>query len=94
MRGAILEGGVVKPEVISVPSERIHVFAGVNGHIKSYVRSRPGWEDEGPVNAALHLIKLEAAAHPDLVGLPVSIGTVDSSGAFHWIERGRCNNQP
>jgi hypothetical protein len=93
-RGAILEDGVLKPEAISVPSERIHVFAGVNGHIKTYLRSHPGWENEGDVTAALRLISLEAAAHPDLVGLPISIGTVDSSGAFHWIERGKCDGQP
>ncbi|HEX3820465.1 MAG TPA: hypothetical protein VHW45_09040 [Candidatus Sulfotelmatobacter sp.] len=93
-RGTILEDGVLKPEAISVPSDRIDVFAGVNGHIRSYVRSHPGWEEEGAVNAALRLINLEAAAHPDLVGLPISIGTVESNGKFHWIERGKCGLQP
>jgi hypothetical protein len=93
-RGAILEDGVLKPEAISIPSERIHVFAGVNGHIQAYLRSHPGWDEEGAVNAALRLISLEAAAHPDLVGMPISIGAVESDGQFHWIQRGKCAAQP
>jgi hypothetical protein len=94
MRGAILEDGMLKPEAISVPSERIHVFAGVNGHIRAYLRNHPNWEDEGDISVARRLINLEASAHPDLVGLPISIGTIDSSGSFQWIERGKCDTQP
>ncbi|HEY1678600.1 MAG TPA: hypothetical protein VGG04_12870 [Candidatus Sulfotelmatobacter sp.] len=94
MRGVILENAVPRPEAISIPSERIDVFAGVNGHIRAYLRSHPDWENEGDVSVALRLINLEAAAHPDLVGPPISIGAVDSSGEFHWIERGKCAAQP
>ncbi len=89
-RGVVPENGILKPEVINVPSDRVHLFAGVNGHIRAYINSHPRWEQGGDINAAQRLIELEAAAHSDMVGLPISIGVVASSGRFRWIHRGRC----
>ncbi|MGH9495244.1 MAG: hypothetical protein ACRD3B_09625 [Candidatus Sulfotelmatobacter sp.] len=90
VRGAVLENGVLKPEAVSVPSERVHLFAGVNGHIRAYIQNHPGWEADGGVPAALRLIKIEVEAHPDIVGPPISVGTVNSNGEFHWVQRGEC----
>ena len=89
-RGVVLENGILKPDAIRVPTERARVFVGVNGHIEAYINSHPKWEQGGDINAAQRLIKLEVAAHPDMVGLPISIGMVDSSGRFQWVQRGIC----
>jgi hypothetical protein len=92
-RGVILESGILKPEAIEVPSERLHLFAGVNGHIRTYIRTHSDWDREGDISAARRLLELEVDAHPDIVGLPASIGTVDSRGRFHWLEPGKCRDE-
>jgi hypothetical protein len=91
IRGAILENGILESETIGVPWDGIAVFAGVTGHIRKYVKTHPEWLLHVGVKQANRMIEIEAAAHPDLVGLPVSLGTVDSSGTFRWVQRGNCD---
>jgi hypothetical protein len=93
IRGAILKRGALEPEVISVPFDRVAVFAGVNDKIGAYIKGHPNWKNDGVIRTVNRLIGIEATSHPDLVGLPVSIGTVDASGEFHWLQRGECGEK-
>jgi hypothetical protein len=69
-------------------------FAGVTDHIATYLKATPNWAHMDTVALARKLIGLEIAAHPDSVGPPVSILTVDRKGKQHWIDQGVCGVQP
>jgi len=65
-------------------------FAGFNDHIAAYLKAHPNWSHKDTVATARKLIELEIAAHPDGVGPPVSILTVDRKGKQKWVEAGAC----
>ncbi len=65
-------------------------FAGYNDHIATYLKAHPNWSHKDIVTTARKLIELEIAAHPDGVGPPISILTVDSKGKQKWVDAGAC----
>ena len=65
-------------------------FAGFNDHIAAYLKAHPNWAHKDSVATARKLIELEIAAHPDGVGQPISILTVDHKGKQKWVEAGAC----
>ncbi len=65
-------------------------FAGFNDHIAAYLKAHPHWAHKDTVATARHLIELEIAAHPDGVGPPISILTVDRKGRQKWVDAGVC----
>jgi hypothetical protein len=70
---------------------RIGYFAGLNGHIRSYIKSHPDWAKEEYAKLAPRFVELEIAAHPDLAGLPVSALQIDNKGDVVWLAKGACN---
>jgi hypothetical protein len=89
-RGAVLENGRLKKETDEAVSGDDGFFSGANDHIIAYIGSHPGWRKHGVVIAVRHLVELEADAHPDLVGGPISVLTVDGRGKPRWIDKGKC----
>ena len=69
-------------------------FAGVTDHIADYLKANPNWAHMDTVSLARKLVGLEIAAHPDEVGPPISILTVDRKGKQQWIDQGICGVQP
>ncbi len=69
-------------------------FAGVTDHIAAYLKATPNWAHMDTVALARKLVDLEIAAHPDSVGPPVTILTVDHKGKQKWISQGVCGVQP
>ena len=70
---------------------RIGYFMGLNGHIRSYIKSHPEWAKEDYAKLAARFVGLEIEAHPDLVGLPVSALQIDNKGDVVWLAKGACD---
>jgi hypothetical protein len=70
---------------------RIGYFIGLNGHIRSYMKSHPDWAKEDYAKVAPRFVELEIEAHPDLAGLPVSVLQIDNTGDVVWLAKGACN---
>jgi hypothetical protein len=69
-------------------------FAGVTDHIATYLKATPNWAHMDTVALARKLIGLEIEAHPNEVGPPITILTVDHKGKQKWINEGICGVQP
>jgi hypothetical protein len=72
---------------------RIGYFMGLNGHIRSYIKSHPEWAKEDYAKLAPRFVELEIEAHPDLAGLPVSALQIDNKGDVVWLAKGACVRQ-
>jgi hypothetical protein len=70
---------------------RIGYFIGLNGHIRSYIKSHPEWAKEDYAKLAPRFVELEIEAHPDLAGLPVSALQIDDKGDVVWMAKGACD---
>jgi hypothetical protein len=70
---------------------RIGYFIGLNGHIRSYIRSHPDWAKEDYAKLAPRFVELEIESHPDLAGLPVSALQIDHKGDVVWLAKGACD---
>jgi hypothetical protein len=70
---------------------RIGYFIGLNGHIRSYMKSHPDWARDDYAKLAPKLVELEIEAHPDLAGLPVSALQIDNKGEVVWLAKGACD---
>jgi hypothetical protein len=70
---------------------RIGYFIGLNGHIRSYMKSHPEWANEDYAELAPRFVELEIEAHPDLAGLPVSALQIDNKGDVVWLAKGACD---
>jgi hypothetical protein len=70
---------------------KIGYFVGLNGHIRSYIKSHPEWIKEDYARLAPRFVELEIAAHPDLAGLPVSSLQIDNKGNVVWLAKGACD---
>lgn len=64
-------------------------FLGLNGHIRVYVKSHPGWEREDLRKIVQQFVEMEIAAHPNLAGPPIAELEIDKGGRVHWIADGR-----
>jgi hypothetical protein len=70
---------------------RIGYFIGLNGHIRSYIKSHRDWEKQDYAKLAPRFVELEIEAHPDLAGLPVSALQIDNRGYVVWLAKGACD---
>ncbi len=70
---------------------RIGCFIGLNGHIRSYIRSHPDWAKEDYAKLAPRFVELEIEAHPDFAGLPVSPFKLTIEGLSSGWQKGRCD---
>ena len=59
---------------------RIGYFMGLNGHVRSYIKSHPDWANDDYAKLARRFVELDIEAHPDLAGLPVSAPQIDNRG--------------
>jgi hypothetical protein len=95
VRGLVADSaGKVKVERFesTTPSfRRIGYFMGLNGHIRSYIKSHPEWAKEDYAKLAPRFVELEIEAHPDLAGLPVSALQIDNKGDVVWLAKGACD---
>jgi hypothetical protein len=65
-------------------------FAGFTDKIAAYVKANPKWVKMDRVAAARMFLEMEIAAHPEGVGPPVSILTIDKHDRQKWISPGLC----
>lgn len=70
---------------------RIGYFVGLNGHIRSYIKSHPQWAKEDFAKLAPRFVELEVEAHPDLAGLPISVIQIEENGRAIWLANGICS---
>jgi hypothetical protein len=70
---------------------RMGYFIGLNGHIRSYLKSHPDWAKNDYAKLAPRFVELEIEAHPDLAGLPVSALQIDNKGEIVWLAKGACD---
>jgi hypothetical protein len=70
---------------------RMGYFIGLNGHIRSYLKSHPDWAKNDYAQLAPRFVELEIEAHPDLAGLPVSSLQIDNKGDVVWLAKGACD---
>ena len=66
------------------------VFAGFTEHIAAYLKAHPKWAHADTATTVRKLLQMEATAHPEAVGQPFSILTVDHKGRQKWIDPGAC----
>lgn len=66
-------------------------FAGFNQQIAVYLKANKNWSHMDTVTAARKFVNLEIAAHPDGVGPPITILTVNRAGKQKWINSGGCD---
>lgn len=71
---------------------RTGFFLGLNGHIRAYVKAHPNWAKEDDLKLAHQFVEMEAEAHPDLAGLPISELQIDKDGHVHWLDKGACDS--
>ena len=90
LRGVALKDGVLRKEAGEVTYDDQAIFAGANTAIIDYVGRHPDWKQVGSIETAEQLIKLEVDARPNIVGIPISIVTIDASGRIHWVKQGKC----
>jgi hypothetical protein len=69
-------------------------FAGFNQQIAAYLKANKKWSHMDTVVAARKFVDLEIAAHPDGVGPPIAILTVNHAGKQKWINSGVCQTLP
>ncbi len=95
VRGLVTDsGGNIRVERFesTAPSySRIGYFVGLNGHIRSYMKSHPDWSKEDYAKTAPRFVELEIEAHPDLAGFPVSALQIDHKGDVVWLAKGACD---
>jgi len=88
-------GGIV-PVSLDVTEENngAGFFGGANGQIAAYIKKHPNWQDGDKVKAARHFVQLEIAAHPEWVGPPVSVVTINQLDQQKWVNPGVCTVPP
>ena len=69
-------------------------FGGANGQIAAYIKAHPHWQDGDKVKAARKFVQMEIAAHPEWVGPPVSIVTINRLDQQKWVTPGVCTVLP
>lgn len=65
-------------------------FGGANGQIAAYIKAHPNWQNKDKVAAARKFVQMEIAAHPEWVGPPVSIMTINRLDQPKWVDSGVC----
>ena len=83
-------GGLTPISYNVVAPNDLGFFAGFTESIAAYIKANPQWTKMNRVSAARKFLQLEIAAHPEGVGRPVSILTIDKMGRQKWISPGLC----
>jgi hypothetical protein len=85
-------GGGITPVSLDVTEDNngAGFFGGANGQIAAYVNKNPNWDHEDPVKAARKFVEMEIKAHPEWVGPPVSVLTVNRLDQQKWVNPGVC----
>ena len=65
-------------------------FGGATGQIAAYIKKHPNWQQGDKVKAARKFVQLEIAAHPEWVGPPVSVVTINQLDQQKWANPGVC----
>ena len=65
-------------------------FGGANQQIAAYIKKHPNWDSGDKVKTARKLVQLEITAHPEWVGPPISVLTVNRLDQQHWASPGVC----
>ena len=69
-------------------------FGGANQQIAVYLKKHPNWDNEDKVKAARKFVEMEIKAHPEWVGPPVSVITIDHLDQQKWVNAGVCTVLP
>jgi len=69
-------------------------FGGANGQIAEYVKAHPDWQKMDKIAAARKFVEVEIAAHPEWVGPPVSVMTINRLDQQKWVNAGVCTVLP
>ncbi len=83
-------GGLTPLSYAVVAPNDLGFFAGFTDTIKAYIKANPHWTKMDRVAAARKFVQLEIKAHPNGVGAPVSILTIDRLDHQKWISPGLC----
>ncbi|HEY5174472.1 MAG TPA: hypothetical protein VII95_02780 [Terriglobales bacterium] len=81
-------GGLTPISYNVVAPNALGFFAGFTESIAAYVKANPQWTKMDKVSAARKFLRMEIAAHPEGVGPPVSILTIDKLGRQKWVSPG------
>lgn len=84
------KGGLTPVSYNVVAPNDLGFFAGFTESIAAYVKAHPQWVKMDKVAAARKFLEMEIAAHPEGVGPPVSILTIDKLDRQKWISPGLC----
>jgi hypothetical protein len=69
-------------------------FGGANQQIAAYIKRTPNWDHSDLVKTARKLVEMEIRAHPQWVGAPVSVLTINNLDQQKWVNPGVCVVQP
>ena len=69
-------------------------FGGANGQIAAYLKAHPNWQDMDTVKAARQFVQMEIKAHPEWVGPPVSVVSINRLDQAKWSNPGVCTVTP
>jgi len=65
-------------------------FGGANQQIAAYIQKHPNWDFGDKVKTARKFVQMEIKAHPEWVGPPVSVVTVNRLDQQKWVNPGVC----
>jgi hypothetical protein len=83
-------GGLIPVSYNLAAPNNLGFFAGFTESIAAYIKANPHWTKMEKVAAARKFVEMEIAAHPEGVGPPVSILTIDKLDRQRWISPGLC----
>lgn len=69
-------------------------FGGATGEIAAYIKKHPNWQEGDKVKAARKFVQMEITAHPEWVGPPISLVTINPLDQQKWIDPGVCSVPP
>ena len=78
-------------ESVSPSYTRAGYFLGLNGHIRSHIKTHPHWANEDYTELAHRFVDLEIKAHPELASPPISELQIEKDGNVHWLDKGACD---
>lgn len=65
-------------------------FGGATGEIAAYIKKHPNWQQGDKIAAARKFVQMEIAGHPEWVGPPVSVVTINQLDQQKWVNPGVC----
>ena len=89
-------GGGITPVSLDVTdaNDGVGFFGGANQQIAAYLKAHPNWQNMDKVAAARKFVEVEIAAHPDWVGPPISVVTINRLDQQKWVNPGVCTVLP